>query len=81
MASPNNNLTRKKLDYEDLLNKMSMFEYQQLVMARNMEDNTMVVDHRMMMEQQVTLKLNAKIEGYFPLFDYFYEKHTVMGLA
>jgi hypothetical protein len=62
MASPNNNLTRKKLDYEDLLNKMSMFEYQQLVMARNMEDNTMVVDHRMMVEQQVTLKLNAKIE-------------------
>jgi hypothetical protein len=60
---------------------MSMFEYQQLVMARNMEDNTMVVDHRMMMEQQVTLKLNAKIEGYFPLFDYFYERHTVMGLA
>jgi hypothetical protein len=39
-----------------------MFEYQQLVMARNMEDNTMVVDHRMMVEQQVTLKLNAKIE-------------------
>jgi hypothetical protein len=62
MASPNNNLTRKKLDYEDLLNKMSMFEYQQLVMARNMEDNTMVVDHRMMVEQQVTLKLTAKIE-------------------
>jgi hypothetical protein len=46
------------MNYEDLLSNMSLFDYQQLVMAKNTVDNKKWMDHRMV----IVLEVIAEIE-------------------
>jgi hypothetical protein len=45
------------MEYEDLLNKIPLFDYRQLVMAKNRVNNKKLMDHRMVMVLDVIAKI------------------------
>jgi hypothetical protein len=44
------------MEYGDLLNKMPLIDYQQLVMAKNMMGSKTLIDHRMVKVQLMVLE-------------------------
>jgi hypothetical protein len=43
------------MEYGDLLNTMTLIDYQQLAMAKNMMDSKTLIDHRMVKVQLMAL--------------------------